>query len=75
MVHKLKTYHKCHSRLLLPTTGEVVVTVVIIPLTLVANTYQALMLYIYDLLYSSQKSYTVRYVPELSLFTDEEMET
>lgn len=48
-------------------------TVIIIIIT-AADPYQDLMLSMWDLINSSQKSYTIRYVQQLSHFTDEEME-
>lgn len=50
------------------------VETVIITIITAAEPYQDLMLSMWDLINSSQKSHTIRYVQQLSHFTDEEME-
>lgn len=59
---------------LLPTAGVQVVVIVIIITIIIsaANIYLALMLYMSNLIYCSQKSYTVRYAQLISHFADEE---
>lgn len=52
----------------------VVVIIIIIIIIAVANIYPALTLYMHNLIYSLQKSYTIRYIQLLSHFTDEETE-